>query len=197
MAVAHGGTATRRFAPCTVGASRLDAEAAEGVSLPPRLLRRHPTSQTAHSAYRSSLLDASPLFSMPLDSSTLAQSISVEFHRGGTKPEVVFLSGSRCCRRVFHVALDHPRLTHSSETSSTAPEYYFRFGASMPDFRPTRLAEPPTVPIRRKIPSRTPATASKPIPLAKILQVCCWSKNSRKRLLQPHPTGPTSCICIR
>ena len=151
-ATAHGGTATRRFAPRTVGASRLDAEATEGVSLPPRLLRRHPTSQTAHSAYRSSLLDASPLFSMPLDSSTLAQSISVEFHRGDTKPEVVFPTGFRCCRRVFHVALDHPRLTHSSETSSTAPEYYFRFAAATLDFRLGRLAEPPRVPISRGTP---------------------------------------------
>ena len=83
------------------------------------------------------------LFSMLLHYSTLAQSISVEFHRGGTKPEVLFRSGSRCCRRVFHVALDHPRLAQSSETSSTAPEYYFRFAAATPDFRPNRLAEPP------------------------------------------------------
>ena len=37
-------------------------------------------------------------------------------------------------------------------------------------------------------PSRTPATTSKPIVLSKILQVCSWSKNGRKRLLQPHPT---------
>ena len=59
------------------------------------------------------------------------------------KPEVVFRSGSRCCRRVFQIAVDHPRLAQSSETSSTAPEYYFRFGAATLDFCANRLAEPP------------------------------------------------------
>ena len=93
------------------------------------------------------LAPTAALFSMLLFCSRLAETISVEFHRGGTKPEVVFRSGSRCCRRVFQVALDRPRLAQSSETSSTAPEYYFRFAAATLDFRLNRLAEPPRVSI--------------------------------------------------
>ena len=56
-----------------------------------------------------------PLFSMPLDFSGLAQSITVKFHCGGTKPGVVFRSGYRCCRRVFQDAFDHLRFAQSSE----------------------------------------------------------------------------------
>ena len=105
----------------------------------------HPTFHSAPSSYTTTV-------SMPFDCSRLAQSISVEFHRGGTEPEVVFQSGSRCCRRVFQVALDHPRLAQSSQTSSTAPEYYFRFAAATLDLRVTRLAEGPRVPISRGTP---------------------------------------------
>ena len=135
-----------------LGASRLDAESAEGVLPAPTTAPTSPHLPTAHSAYRSSLLDASSLFSMPLDCSRLLQSISVQFHRDGTEPEVLFLSGSRCCRSVFQVAPDHPRLAQSSSTSSTAPEYYFRFAAATLDFRASRLAEGPRVPISRGTP---------------------------------------------
>ena len=46
------------------------------------------------------------------------------------KPEVVFRMGSRCRRRVFQIAVDHPRLAQSLGISSTAPVNYFRFGAA-------------------------------------------------------------------
>ena len=48
MAVAHGGTPTRRFAPRTVGASRLDAKTAAGV----------PTVAVAPASLRSALATA-------------------------------------------------------------------------------------------------------------------------------------------
>ena len=77
------------------------------------------------------------LFSTDSDCLKLAQSISVEFHRGGTKPEVVFRTGSRCRRQVFWIDVDHLRLVQSLDTSSAAPENYFRFGATMLEFHIT------------------------------------------------------------
>ena len=103
--------------------------------------------------------------------------------------------GSRRLRRVFQIVVDQPKLAQLSETSSTASEYYFRFGAATLDFRANRLAEPPRIPIRRKTP---PAHRSNRFetdtPLRSSKTVCSWLKNGRKRLLQPHPT---SRICIR
>ena len=119
-----------------------------------------------------------------LDDIRLSEAGPVEFRRGGTKPEVVFRSGSRCCRRVFQVALDHPRLAQSSETSSTAPEYYFRFAAATLDFRPNRLAEPPRVPISRGTP---PAHRQLPRHRWRTLRSSAL-KRGRNGLFLLHPT---------
>ena len=51
-----------------------------------------------------------------------------------------------------------------------------------------------TNPNSSKNPSRTPRQPLRNRYPSKILQVCSWLKNGRKRLLQPHPT---SRICIR
>ena len=85
----------------------------------------------------------------------LAQSISAVAAQTGSS----FPDGFRCRRRVFQIAVDHPRLAQSLGTSSTALKNYFRFGAATLDIRTNRPAEPPPVPIRRKKPSRTPASA--------------------------------------
>ena len=93
-------------------------------------------------------------------------------------------SSSRCCRRVFQIAVDHPRLAQSSETSSTAPEYYFRFAAATLDFRANRLAEPPRVPISRG----TPPAHRQPLRNRWRSRRSSASKRGRKGLVQPHPT---------
>ena len=139
-ATAYGGTTTRPFGPRFEGAS-VDAD---------RACPHHCSNVTPPS--NKPPAPTASLFSMLLHCSRLVYTISLNFHRGGTKPEVVFPTGSRCCRRVFQVAVDRLRLAQSSETSSTAPEYYFRLAAATLDFRPNRLAEQPRVPISRGTP---------------------------------------------
>ena len=62
-----------------------------------------------------------------------------EIRRGGSKPEVVFWAGSQCRRHVFRIDVDYPRLAQSLDTSSTAPENYFRFGATTVELDRNRL----------------------------------------------------------
>ena len=82
-----------------------------------------------------------------------------------------------------------------SETSSTAPEYYFRFGAATLDFCANRLAEPPRIPIRRKTPPvhRQPLRNRYPS-LRSSKSSCSWLKNGRKMTA---PNLPASRICNR
>ena len=134
------------------------------VSARPSAARRHEISRGCSNpevVYRASVRCRTHLFSTDSDCLKLSQSISVEFHRGGTKPEVVFRIGSRCRRHVSWIDVDHLRLAESLDTSSTALENYFRFGAATLEFHTNRVAEPPTVPIRRRTTSRTPANARK------------------------------------
>ena len=76
---------------------------------------------------------AQPLFSMLFDRSRLVRSSSVEVHRGGTKPEVVFPNDARCRTRVFSTDSDCLRLAQSISVKfhrgGTKPEVVFRSGA--------------------------------------------------------------------
>ena len=122
-----------------------------------------------------------------LDDIRLSEAGPVDFSRlppWRHKLEVVFRSGSRCCRRVSQIAVDHPRFAHSSETSSTAPEYYFRFAAATLDFRANRPAEPPRVPISRGTP---PAHRQLPRHRWRTLRSSAL-KRGRNGLFLLHPT---------
>ena len=167
MAVAHGGTATRRFAPRTVGASRLNAEAAEGVSLPPRLLRRHPTSQTAHSAYRSSLLDASPLFHAgPVD----FRRIPPWRHQTGSSFPEWFPVLPTCFSGRPRPPEARPILRNIKHRSGILLPVCCRHAG----FSTKSSGQTSTSTNISWDPSRTPATASKPMAHSKILRVETW-----------------------